>query len=378
MKAANLYKPKDIKYEEVNLPEIGERDVLVEVKACGICGSDIPRVMETGTYHFPTIPGHEFSGVISKIGKDIKDISVGTRVTVNPCIPCRKCVYCKSRNYFQCENYDYLGSRSNGGFAEYVKVPADNVVKLPDTVDFEEGSFIEPLAVALHILNRGLSLFFCKRAPTGAGTHEVGAGTVPLKIAIFGMGPIGNLIAQVASANGAGKIFCVDVIGEKLKIAEEVGLKETINAKETDPVKKVLDSTENLGVDIAVEAAGSEIALMQCIKVVKKSGKVIIVGRSEKNINLPWEVFSLILRKEITIYGSYGFDFNEPPDYPWDECISLISSGKVKIKPLITHRFKLSEAPEVFKMLYERKVFFNKVLLIPEKGDGSIFCSRRF
>ena len=343
MKAANLYKPKDIRYEEVKMPEPGLNDVLVKVNACGVCGSDIPRVMEFGTYHFPTIPGHEISGIVSETGANVKNISVGTKVTVNPCIPCRNCIHCKSGNYFQCENYDYLGSRSDGGFAEYVKVPESNIIKLPDSLDFEEGSLVELLTVALHVLkDKALK-------PTD-------------EIAVFGIGALGNLIAQLAKVNNVGKTFCVDVIEKKLKIAEAVGLTNRIYAKEADPVKEILNKTNNSGVDIAIESAGNEIALLQCIKVVKKLGKVIIVGRAEKNINLPWEILSLILRKEIILYGCYGFDFNEPPDYAWNKCISLISEGKVKIKPLITHRFKISEVSDVFKMLYEREQFFNKVL----------------
>jgi len=346
MKAVNLYKPKDIRCEEVRIPEPGINDVLVKVFSCGICASDIPRVMEFGTYHFPTIPGHEIAGVISKTGRGVKALSVGDRVAVNPCIPCRKCAYCKTGNYFQCENYDYLGSRSDGGFAEYVKVPDINVVKLPETMDFEEGSLVELLAVALHV-------FKGKRVEPGDN------------IAVFGTGALGTLIAQVAKVNKADKVFCVDILKQKLEIAEAVGLTETIYARKVDPSKEIFDKTNNLGVDIAIESAGDEVALIQCIKAVKKLGKVLIVGRSEKNINLPWEILTLILRKEIIIYGCYGFDFNEPPDYVWDKCMSLISEGKVRIKPLITHRFKLFSAPDVFEMLYKKKSFFNKVLLIP-------------
>lgn len=137
MKAANLYAPADVRVEPVPIPRPGPSEVLIKVKACGVCGSDISRLMETGTYHFPTIPGHEFTGTVYALGAEIDGVDIGQRVTVVPFIPCHVCDYCAIGEYQQCENYGYLGSRTDGAYAEYVVAPAENILRLPDGVSFE-------------------------------------------------------------------------------------------------------------------------------------------------------------------------------------------------------------------------------------------------
>ena len=134
------------------IPELREKDVLVKVSACGVCGSDIPRVLETGTYHFPTIPGHEFGGTIAEAGSGVSKELCGKRVAVIPLIPCKTCKSCETGQYAQCEHYDFLGSRNDGGFAEYVKVPESNLLFVPENVDEEAVAFLEPISVALHVV----------------------------------------------------------------------------------------------------------------------------------------------------------------------------------------------------------------------------------
>ena len=141
MNAAVLHGIDDLRYEKVDIPELGDHDVLVKVKACGICGSDIPRVLQTGTYHFPTIPGHEFGGIVVKAGSQVKNGIVGKKVAVIPLIPCRECKSCEVGDFALCENYDFLGSRNDGGFAEYVKVPYKNLVVVPENVTSIDGAF---------------------------------------------------------------------------------------------------------------------------------------------------------------------------------------------------------------------------------------------
>lgn len=346
MKAAVLHGINDIKLENVPIPKHGNGDVLIRVKASGICGSDIPRVMVTGTYKFPTIPGHEFAGEVSEIGGDVEDIKLGDRVAVIPCIPCKKCRYCQAGEYFHCEHYDYLGSRSDGGFAEYVKVPKDNIVKLPQGLDWETACGTEPAAVALHVLKRG-----------GINIGD--------KVAVFGMGSIGNLIAQWAGIMGAGNIFAIDIQDEKLNIARVVGLKDIINSRNVDVLEFINNFTDSIGVDLSIEAAGSEEALKQAIQVTRRLGRIILVGRAEKDIVFNWDIFASILRKELTIYGSWGFDFNEFPTYAWQTCLKFMANGRIKIKPFITHRFKLEDVKNVFDMMYRKEEFYNKVIFIP-------------
>ena len=347
MKAVVLHAPGDIRFEDVSIPKISSNEVLIRVRAAGICGSDIPRVMVTGTYHFPTIPGHEFAGKIAEVGKKVKDVAVGSRVTVIPCIPCRKCKYCERGDFFHCKDYNYLGSRTDGGFAEYVKAPVDNLVVLPEGVDFEEGACTEPLSVSLHIINR-------------AGGINPGDW-----VAIFGGGSIGNFCAQWAKVLGAEKVFLIDIVEEKLEIAKKVGIDNRINAREQNPVEEILDITGREGVDLSIEAAGTEITLQQCLKATRKKGKVAVVGRAEQDVCIPRKIMSDFLRKELAIFGGWGFEFAHFPHHAWRTSLHFLKEKKIKVKPLITHRFSLKEASRVFEMMYEGKEYFHKVLFIP-------------
>jgi len=347
MKAAILYAPGDIRFENVPIPRISSDEVLIRVRAAGICGSDIPRVMVTGTYHFPTIPGHEFAGEVAEIGGKVKGVTIRDRVAVIPCIPCRKCRYCEKGEFFHCTEYNYLGSRTDGGFAEYAKAPMDNLVLLPKEVDFEEGACCEPLSVSLHMINR-------------AGGISPGNW-----VAVFGAGPIGNFCAQWAMISGAEKVFLIDIVEEKLKIAQKVGINYGINASSQDPVQEIFDATGGEGVDVSIEAAGTEVTLQQCIKIARKKGKVVVVGRVEQDIHIPKKIMSDFLRKELAIFGGWGFEFVHFPHHAWKTSLHFLKEKKIKVKPLITHRFSLKEAPRVFEMMYEGSEHFLKGVFIP-------------
>ncbi len=344
MKAAVLYKVKDLRIEEVNIPEIGDDDVLVKVKAAGICGSDIPRVMVHGTYKFPLIPGHEFAGEIVKKGKNVRNFEENERVTVVPLIPCRNCKFCDIGEYAQCINYDYLGSRSNGGFAQYVRVPASSVIPIPEKVDYESAAFTEPVAVALHGIRR-------------AGI-QVGD-----SVAVWGAGPIGIILAQWARILGADKIFLIDIVDEKLKIAGEYGFPECINAKNEDPVKKIKESTDG-GVDLSIEAAGSPKTFVQSVEVPKTFGKVVFLGNVQGDVTFPEKVVSSILRRQLTIYGTWNSNFAPALKDDWRLSLHFMGTGSLKVTPLITHRFKIEQANEAFDLIWNKKEFFNKVMFI--------------
>ena len=182
MKAAVLHGINDLRIEEVEIPRLDEHDVLVRVSACGVCGSDLPRILTQGTYHFPTIPGHEFGGEVVAIGSCVKQNLLHKNVAVIPLIPCRTCKSCEVGDFAQCENYDFLGSRSDGGFAEYVKVPEENLVIMPDQVKPETAAFLEPISVALHVVSN-----------TGVNFGD--------DVVVFGLGAIGIFVAQWAKAD---------------------------------------------------------------------------------------------------------------------------------------------------------------------------------
>jgi len=415
MKAAVLYGIGDLRFEEVPLPQIKEGEALIKVKACGICGSDIARVMEKGTYSFPLIPGHELSGEVAEIRENISNLEKkgegvsfinGDRVVAVPLLPCYRCPHCQVGEYNLCDNYNYLGSRCNGGFAEYVKVPRENLIKIPPGVSFEEAALTEPASVALHALRRT--------------KMEVGD-----RIAILGTGPIGVLLAQWARIWGADQIFLVDIVEKKLRVAQEYGFTEVINASKGDIVKSILEKTEQRGVDVSIEAAGVPITFKQSIQIARKGGKVIFLGNMRGEVILSDELISSILRRELAMYGTWNSRFipledsegeveshktfslgdKDKPrktsglgdkdetceiigplrgedDFPsslfplplgerievreneWATTLHFMKIGKLKVKPLITHRFRLKQAKEAFQMMYEGEEFFNKVIFV--------------
>jgi len=343
MKATVLHGINDLRYEDVAVPSIKEGEALVRVKAAGVCGSDVPRIMSKGTYKFPLIPGHEFSGEVVKLGQDTSSVKIGDRVAVIPLIPCLKCHYCQIGEYAQCDNYDYLGSRSDGGFAEYAKVPVSNLVAVPENVGIVEAALTEPASVALHALRR-----------TGVDAGD--------NVAIFGTGPIGLMLAQWARIMGAGRIFLADIVEEKLQLAQKLGFTDCINAKERDVLEAITDATDR-GVDLAIESAGTAVTFRQCIQVVRKLGKVIFMGNIETDVVLDAKTVSSILRKQIVMYGTWNSSFTSLPKNEWTTSLSFMSNG-LNIKSLISHRFPLERAKEAIGMMFYKKEFFNRVVFI--------------
>lgn len=344
MKVGILHAINDVRCEEIDIPSIREDEILVKVRYAGICGTDFERVLKTGTWKFPTVLGHEFGGKVEKTGSKVEGINVGDKVAVNPMVPCGECYYCKQGKYNLCTNYDYIGSRSNGGFATYAKVKYTNAYKVPDDMSYEEIASVDPAAVALHGIIKG--------------DLKIGE-----TVAIFGAGPIGHYLIQWAKAMGASKIISVDLVDKKLEIAKEIGADYAINAKkEDDVVKKIMELTDDMGVNLAIESAGSDITVAQCISAAGKMGKVVYLGTPHRDVTLQDKNFESILRKELTIKGSWCYHF-APPIHEWYVSIENIHNGKIKVKPLISHYFKVEDIAKAFEMIKERKEFFNKILI---------------
>lgn len=346
MKAANLYAPGDIRVEQVPVPEPREGEVLIKVKAVGVCGSDISRVMETGTYRFPTIPGHELSGEVIGLGIDIGGFSQGDRVTVIPMMPCKKCDYCRIGEYQLCENYSYLGSRTDGAYAEYVAAPVENLLRLPDNVSFELGAMTDPISVALHAV---------RRAHIQPGD----------RVAVFGTGPIGMFAVQWAKIMGAGEVFAVDIFPEKLEAVRELGADVCINGLEEDPVEITKELTGGRGAERTIEFAGHPLTQQQCILATAKLGTSVWGGISHKGLELSEKAVDDILRKELIIAGSWNSSFT-PLKSDWGRSLKFMGLGKIKAGNIITHRLPLDSIKEIFEMMLARKEYFNKVMFFPE------------
>lgn len=344
MEAAVLYAPGDLRVENIPVPnDLAAGEVLVKVRAAGVCGSDLDRVMKTGTYKFPTVPGHEFCGEVEAVGVGVLGFKKGDRVAVAPMMPCFKCEFCQRGNYGQCDGYNFLGSRTDGGFAQFVNAPEGNLIKMPDEVSFIEGATIEPAAVTLH------------------GMRKVGI-DVGDSVAVLGCGAIGLFAVQFAKILGATKVIAIDIENDKLSIAKEVGADICINALENDVVQKVKDLTDGKGVNVAVETAGVSITQEQCLRTVKKQGRILYLGTAHKDVVIPPKSFECVVRNEITIVGAWN-SYSAPfPGVEWAAALDFIKAGRLKIMPLISHTFKLSEAPEVFKDLVGKKYKYNKVI----------------
>jgi len=343
MKAVVLYGPGDMRIEEISLPAISENDVLVRVVAAGICSSDLSRFIGKSVYRYPLIPGHEIAGEIIFLGSGVKKWVEGQKVAVIPLIPCHHCSYCDRGKYPQCDNYDYLGSRSPGGFAQYVRAPASNLVSLPEGVDFESGALMEPAAVARHAVRLGNPV-----------SGE--------KVAIYGVGPIGLMVAQWLRMVGVNKIFLVDIQPHKLQLAKELGFSELINSREQDPVAKIRKLSGNQGVDLAFESAGSPVTFEQCLRTVRKLGRVVFLGNVESEVVLSPQVISGILRGELSLIGCWNYDFAAPPLNDWEAVVISLGQGNLQLKPLISHRFSLEEAPQAFRMMVQKTQPYNRVI----------------
>lgn len=345
MKALKLYKPGDLRVEDTAVPEIKPGSVLVRVKAVGVCGSDIPRVNHFGAYRPQLTIGHEFSGEIVAVN-EAGDWQVGDRVVVPPLLPCGKCPWCKSGHYSLCANYDYFGSRRDGAMAEYVDVPASNLLRMPDNVTFEAGALTDPAANAIHAIWNG--------GPEAGKT-----------VAVYGCGPIGLFAVQFAKIMGAEKVIAVDIKDNKLAVAGQVGADETINGLTTNPVEQINNLTGGSGADLILETAGSPVAQNQAVCSAAKLGRVVFVGISHNKLELSKQAVDNILRRELVVKGSWN-SFSDPfPGREWTYSLELMAGGKIKTEPLVSHRLQLDDGPEIFKKFLDKDFFFNKVLFLP-------------
>ncbi len=346
MKARVLREVGNLEYCDYPLPTLKEDEVLVKVHACGICGSDIPRIFVNGTYHFPTIPGHEFSGEVVAAATKENEKLIGTRATIFPLIPCKKCENCNAGNYEMCKGYDYLGSRSDGAFAEYVRVPVWNLVPIPENVSYEEAAMTEPCAVALHALRRA----------------QIEIGDV---VVIYGPGTIGMLIAQWARAWGA-KVLLVGTDLNNWDFVESLGFTEYCNSSKEDPIKWVMEKTNNHGADIAIEAVGVQATACNCLETAASGGKVIFVGNPHSDFTFPQNTYWQILRKQLSIFGTWNSSYSDTPKSDWNIVVNCISSGQIDVKKLITHKFTLEDMDKGLNIMKDNTEFFAKIMVVNE------------
>lgn len=343
MKAAVLHEKKDIRYEDIEKPVLEKDEVLIKVKYTGICGSDMPRVLADAAHYYPIVLGHEFSGEVDEVGEDVSGLSVGDRIAAAPLVPCHQCIDCKQGNHAQCKNYSFIGSREAGSWAEYLKIPAINAVKLPDGVSFKQGAFYEPTTVGLH----GLFVMDFK------GGKDV---------AIIGMGTIGLLTMQCAKALGARRIFAFDIDDERLAVAHEYGADICLNTGDSNFKDIVESETQGRGLPMVIETAGVEFTEKLSLELAANKGNVMFIGTPSKEITLSPGEFEHMNRKELTLRGSW-MSYSAPyPGREWQLAGYYFKNGLIKIDKLIDREIPLKEIDKAFRDIENGSVK-GKVLL---------------
>jgi len=329
--------------EDVPLPDYGVNDVLVKVEACSICGSDVHGMDgSTGRRIPPIIMGHEASGIIEKVGENVKGFKAGDRVTFDSTVYCGECYFCRRGEINLCDNRRVLGVscgdyRMHGAFAEYVAVPYKILYPLPDQVSFERAAMVEPLSIAFHAV---------RRSPVGLNDTAV----------VVGTGMIGLLIIQLLKLAGCGNIIAVDMVKEKLEMAKKFGTDIGLKADEVDVAAEVYKCTGNRGADVAFEVVGIGPTLLSAIASLKKGGSLTLVGNLKPTVDFPLQS---VVTRQISLYGSCA----SAGEYP--DCLDLIASSRVDVDSFISAVPPLSEGASWFERLHAGEPGLMKVILKP-------------
>ena len=334
MKAYNLYAVNDLRYEEVKYPKCASGWCIVKVKASGICSSDIPRIFQKGTYSFPTIPGHEFSGIVHEVTDKGNENLIGRKVGIFPLIPCKTCLQCRQGKYELCDNYDYLGSRRNGGFAEYVAVPVWNLIELSDSVSFADAAMMEPLSVSLHAVK--------KMQMKGKET-----------VLIIGSGMIAFAAAQWAKRFGAGSVTVAGRSNEKRIIAGKI---PGIDYMTIDKI--------NNEFDIVLEAVGTNVSIDRAINLAKPGGKIVMMGNPEGDISLKQNTYWRILRKQLILVGTWNSSYEKDKESDWSEVKIALENNSIEVSSLVTHRFSQEKMIDALSLMHEHKEPYCKIMIV--------------
>jgi L-iditol 2-dehydrogenase len=343
MKAAVYYRLDDVRIEETSKPKISANEVLVQMKACGVCGSDLMEwYLEKRA---PIVLGHEPAGVITEVGNEVQGFHKGDRIFAHHHVACLTCHYCRRGDYTMCEKFSKTHLEP-GGFAEYFKVPSDNLqidtLKIPSKVPFEEATLIEPIACGLRAIR--------KCAIQHGDT-----------VAIIGAGPAGMINTALARLSGATQIIVTDVIDYRLMAARKFGADDTVNALNEDLEARVKELTEGRGADIVIVTAPNSKAYSSAFDVCRKGGTLCVFAPTSPEQTIPISPHRLF-SQEVKIVASYSTSHLETR-----MALELISSGRIDAEALITHRFPLSRAAEAFQTAAKSKECLKVVILNEEQ-----------
>lgn len=346
MKAAVYRGVNDVRLEEVPVPEIGPGELLVRVHTCGICGTDLKKIL-TGSHSGPRIFGHETSGVVAKVGAGVREYAAGDRITVFHHIPCRECYYCRHKTFAQCKTYKKVGCTagfepSGGGFSEYVRVMDwivdKGTVRIPDGISFEQASFVEPVNTCIKGIER-----------LGLEPGET--------VLVIGQGPIGIILARLAKRAGA-RVITSDLYVGRLTIAKSLGLTENVDASQADAGNAVREMTEGRGVDAVILAVGGSGLIRPAMDAARPGGRILLfaqTARGEATIDP-----AAVCVDEKTLLGSYSASVELQ-----EESVRFVMNREMDLERLVSHRFPLERSVEALELAAHPQPDSMKIVIQP-------------
>jgi len=344
MLAAVLEGERRLTYREVADPVPAGGEVLLEVRASAVCGSDIHRYRR-GHRTYPMILGHEAAGIVSAVGPGVDAGLVGRHAALVPLVPCHACAQCLAGRFSACPTYSFVGSRRDGAFAQLVAVPAVNLLVVPDDLPFEAAALIEPSTVARHMLDLG-------RFATGDAA------------VVFGAGSIGLMLVQWLRILGARLIVATDLVAGNLEAARALGAHVALDPANGDVPGEVVRLT-GAGADLVLEATGSPAALAQTIEVARPRGAVVLGGNQPPDATLPMAFVEGLMRKELTLAGCF-MSYSAPwPGHEWTDSLAAVLDGGLDMAAMISHRVQLSAAPDVFAGIAAHRLTHRKIVFDP-------------
>ncbi len=346
MKAAVVIKNEVVEYQEIEEPVTEPGTIKVKVKASGICGSDVPRVLHNGVHFYPIVLGHEFSGDVVEVGEGVEHIKTGDRVSGAPLIPCMKCEDCQKGNYSLCKHYSFIGSRQQGSNADYVVIPAANTVVFDKSISYEQGAMFEPSTVALH----------------GVLCNDYKGGGY---VAVLGGGTIGMFTMQWAKIFGSKKVVVFDISEERLEMARRLGADAVVNTLEDGFMEKAEAITEGKGYAYVFETAGQPVTMRMGFELAANKAHVCFIGTPHTDLTFTPAMWENMNRKEFRLTGSW-MSYSAPfPGKEWELTAHYFATGQLKFDPAFVFRkFPMSQAQEAFDLYKNPADVKGKILLV--------------
>lgn len=341
-----MFGNEDIRYADWETPKCGAGMVKVRVRACGICGSDVPRVLHSGAHYYPVVLGHEFSGDVVETGANVARVKVGDTVSAAPLLPCMTCGDCLRGDYALCKHYSFIGSRAQGGFSDYVVMPEQNAVLYDPSIPYAQAAMFEPSAVAVH----------------GVLQADYRGGET---VAVLGLGTIGVFTLQWAKIFGAKKIVAFDIDDGRLSLAKRMGADETVNTLAPDFMQRALALTDGRGFENVFETAGSPVTMRMAFELAANKARVCFIGTPHNDLCFTPRQWENMNRKEFRLTGSW-MSYSAPfPGREWALTAHYFATGELKFDPAFIFRtYPMRDAAQAFSLYRDPSQVHGKIMLV--------------